>query len=168
MLTDLKLALKRIEEPEDGNGRQELQLDSKEGHDSEGRPRTIMVIESDTKMQDLFRELFKRHGYRVLVTNNPDRAAQSFNENPAAADIVLFSTGGIGDAAIDRFNEFGHQHPTQRIPALLLLATSHKDRLARAQTSPHRSVAAMPLKLRDLRREIVRLLESSPEQTESR
>lgn len=164
MLTDLKLALKRIEEPEDGNGRRSQQLDSKEGFDEGGRSRTIMVVESEMKMQDIFRELFKRNGYRVLVTNNPDRALQSFSEDPSAADIVLFSTGGFGEAAIDRFNEFGEHHATQRVPALLLLAKSHKDRLGRARTSPHRGVASMPLKLRDLRREVVRLLDTAPEQ----
>lgn len=163
MLTDLKLTLKRVEEGDTGNGRREQQqLDSKEGHDQAGKPRTIMVVESETKMQDVFRELFKRNGYRVLVTNNPDRVEQTFSDNPAAADIVLFSTGGIGDEAIDRFNAFGRHHVTQRIPALLLLKESHKSRLNLAETAEHRSVAAMPLKLRNLREEVVRLLETSP------
>jgi serine/threonine-protein kinase len=168
MLTDLKLALKRIEEPEDGDGRREQQLESKEGFDDQGRPRTIMIIESDTKIQDLFRDTFKRHGYRVLVTNNPDRAVLSFSENPSAADVVLFSTGGIGEAAIEAFNDFGNHHHTQHIPALLLLATSHKEGLARARTAAHRGVASMPLKIRDLRREIVRLLDSVPEASAAR
>jgi hypothetical protein len=33
-----------------------------------------MIIESDVKMQDMLRELFKKNGYRVLVMSDPDRA----------------------------------------------------------------------------------------------
>jgi serine/threonine-protein kinase len=162
MLTDLKLALKRIEEGDAGNGRREQALDSKEGFDEAGKPRTIMIVESDTKLQDIFRELFKRNGYRVLVTNNPERPEQAFAENPAAADIVLLSTGAIGEAAIERFNAMGEHHRTQQVAALLLLGESHHGRLGDAAVAEHRAVATMPIKLRDLRHEVVRLLGAAP------
>ena len=116
-----------------------------------------------TQLAPIFRELFKRNGYRVLVTNNPERVEQTFSENPSAADVVLFSTGGIGDVAIERFNDLANHHATQRVPALLLLGESHRDRRNHALTDRHRSVASMPLKLRELRQEIVRILGSAPE-----
>ena len=34
-----------------------------------------MIVESDVKMQDMLRELFKKNGYRVLVSADPEPRA---------------------------------------------------------------------------------------------
>jgi serine/threonine-protein kinase len=150
MLIDLKLAMKRTEEGRDKETSQK-ELASEEGIDENGQPRKLMVVESDVKMQDLFRDLFKRNGYRVLVSSDPDRTLQRFFNDPRSADIVLFTTAAIGRAAFDVFNQFGRESVTRELPAVLLLDERHQEWELEAHTSDHRRVEKMPIKQRRLR-----------------
>jgi serine/threonine-protein kinase len=106
-------------------------------------------------MQDTLRELFKKNGYRVLVLSDPERVLSRFFTDHQAADVVLFATGTNGRAALEAFNRFGQEVVTRDIPAVLLLDESHRDWEREAQTSQHRIVAKMPIKLRQLREAIV-------------
>lgn len=158
MLVDLKLAIKRTKAAEEG-GRAGVELTSNEGHDDQGQPRKLMIVESDVKMQDTLREAFKRHGYRVLVSSDPERTMERFSNDSRAADIVLFTTGNNGRAALDVFNRFGQESRTRDLPAVLLLDQDHHSWAEAAQVAEHRQVAKMPIKMRELRevlREIVR------------
>ena len=87
MLVDLKLAIKRLKEGKEGRVASQ-ELASSEGHDEQGQPRKLMIVESDVKMQDMLRELFKKNGYRVLVLSDPERAVLRFFEDPRAADVA--------------------------------------------------------------------------------
>ena len=150
MLVDLKLAIKRIKEAKEGRTAGK-ELASNEGHDEQGQPRKLMIVESDVKMQDMLRELFKKNGYRVLVLSDPDRAMQRFFDDSRAADIILFTTTSNGRAALDAFNRFGQEQTTRDLPAVLLLDQNHNHWEEEAQQSEHRVVAKMPIKMRDLR-----------------
>jgi serine/threonine-protein kinase len=150
MLVDLKLAIKRITSAAEG-GAAAPELASNEGHDEQGQPRRLMIVESDVKMQDKMRELFKQNGYRVLVSSDPERAMERFYNDPKAADIVLFSTANNGRAALDVFNRFGQEMLTRDLPAVLLLDPHHQEWGDAAQTNDHRAVARMPIKMRELR-----------------
>ena len=125
MLVDLKLAIKRVKEAKEGRAAGQ-ELSSSEGHDDQGQPRKLMIVESDVKMQDMLRELFKKNGYRVLVLSDPDRAIDRFFQDARAADIVLFTTSSNGRAALDAFNRFGQESQTRDIPAVLLLDQNHR------------------------------------------
>jgi eukaryotic-like serine/threonine-protein kinase len=150
MLVDLKIAIKRLKAAKEGV-RTEAELSSNEGHDEQGQPRKLMIVESDVKMQDMLRELFKRHGYRVLVMSDPDRAVSRFFEDHRAADMVLFTTSSNGRAALEAFNRFGQEMVTRDLPTVLLLDQNHLSWEQQAQTSDHRAVAKMPIKMRELR-----------------
>ena len=76
-------------------------------------------------MQDMLRELFKKNGYRVLVMSDPERALDRFFQDHKAADVVLFTTGTNGRAALDAFNRFGQESTTRDLPAVLLLDQNH-------------------------------------------
>lgn len=150
MLVDLKLAIKRVKEAKDGRaGGQELS--SNEGHDGQGQPRKLLIVESDVKMQDMLRDLFKRHGYRVLVLSDPERALSRFFQDPRAADLVLFTTSSNGRGALEAFNRFGAETVTRDLPTVLLLDQNHHSWEDEAQVSENRKVAKMPIKMRDLR-----------------
>ncbi len=154
MLMDLKLAIRRVKSAAEG-GPGKPDLASNEGHDEQGQPRRLMVVESDMKMQDKFREIFKRNGYRVLVSSDPERVLNRFFEEPQAADVVLFTTGINGRSALEVFNRFGQESITRDLPAVLLLDQLHHDWEDEAEVADHRVVAKMPIKLRQLR-EILR------------
>lgn len=151
MLMDLKLAIKRVKEPGGEKDDARKDLASREGLKEDGDPRRLMVVESDVKRQDIFRDLFKRNGYRVLVSSDPERTLKRFFDDPNAADLILFTTGMIGRPSLEIFNKFGCESITRDIPAVLLLDERHGDWEEEARVAEHRRVAKMPIKLRALR-----------------
>jgi serine/threonine protein kinase len=158
MLVDLKLAIKRLKEGKEGKSAGK-QLSSSEGLDEQGQPRKLMLIESDVKMQDMLRELFKKNGYRVLVLSDPDRAVLRFFEDPRTADVVLFTTSSNGRAALEGFNRFGQESSLRDVPAVLLLDQNHAHWDEEAQVSEHRVIAKMPIKMRDLRGALIEAMQ---------
>jgi eukaryotic-like serine/threonine-protein kinase len=159
MLVELKLAIKRVKAAKEGRQPGEQELHSREGLDEQGEQRKLMIVESDVKMQDMLRELFKKNGYRVLVMGDPDRALQRFFDSPRAADAILFTTGSNGRAALDAFNRFGAETATRELPAVLLLDQMHHSWKDAAKTSDHRVVAKMPIKMRELREALLEAMQ---------
>ena len=121
MLVDLKLAIKRVKTAAEGGKVAGTELESNEGLDAAGQPRKLMIVESDVKMQDTLREQFKRNGYRVLVSADPNRVLSRFFDDSQAADLILFTTSNNGRTALEVFNRFGQESQTRDIPAILLL-----------------------------------------------
>lgn len=161
MLADLQLAVKRVTDQE--KGIQQTPTDDRplEGHDEQGEPRKLMVVESDTKMQDLFREMFKKRGYRVLVTSDPDRLFQRFYENSDTADVVLISSGHLGEDAVNAFNRMGEEGATKNVPAVLLLGDQQGAWAKGIEANDHRNLLQMPVKSRELRAAILKSLKAS-------
>ena len=78
--------------------------------------RTVMVVESDAHMQDVFRKGLKKAGYRVLMTADPARALGRFRQDASVADCVFFNAQQIGSLAMEIFNELGEDPRTQSVP----------------------------------------------------
>lgn len=157
MLADLKLAQKRIAQSK-GDVIAAVDATPLEGHGDDGEPRKLMVVESDHKMQDLFRDLFKKQGYRVLVMSDPERGLQRIHDDARAADVILLSSGTLGRTAVDVFNRMGTEKRTVTMPAVLLLGEQHAAWAAEAPASGPRVVAQMPMKSRELRQCILEAL----------
>ena len=151
MLVDLKLAIKRVKAAKEGGQAPARSCTAAKDIDEQGEPRKLMIVESDVKMQDMLRELFKKNGYRVLVMSDPERVMQRFFDDARAADVVLFTTGSNGRAALEAFNRFGQESTTRDLPAVLLLDQIHHDWEDEAKVAEHRAVAKMPIKMRELR-----------------
>jgi PleD family two-component response regulator len=159
MLVELKLAIKRVKTAMEGGRVAGAELESCEGHDPSGQPRRLMIVESDVKMQDTLRDQFKRNGYRVLVSSDPQRVMTRFFDDHQAADLVLFTTSNNGRSALDVFNKFGQESLTRDIPAVLLLDQVHGEWADEAAVADHRAVAKMPIKMRELRELLVEVSE---------
>lgn len=150
MMTELKLAIKRVEEGVDPSKHAGKEIGA-EGLGPDGEPRRLMVVESSIKRQDILRDLFKRNGYRVLVTGDPERALDRFRSDPATAEIVVFCASEIGQDAVRMFNHFAEEPATRDLPCVLLLEQVQAAFRTVALTSDHRRCLAMPIKLRQLR-----------------
>jgi serine/threonine-protein kinase len=122
------------------------------------KQRTIMVVESSIPLQDKFRDLFKSNGFRVLVTSDPHRPGISFNEGEKGADCVVFSTSDLAEEALEAFNRFGDEPLTRDVPAILLLGPKHGVWEERANTAEHRMTLTTPIKLKELRAALDRLV----------
>jgi len=156
MLADVKLAIKRIAEAKDDESAEEAPL--LEGHDDQGQSRKLMIVESDQKMQDVFRELFKKLGYRVLVTVDPDRLFQRLYDDAKAADVLLISAGHLGRPALEAFNRLKQESRLKHLPAVLLLGDEQGAWMKEAAGDARRNVVKMPLKSRQLRECVLRVL----------
>jgi serine/threonine protein kinase len=64
-------------------------------------PLTIFVVESNAKLQDVFREKFKKLGFRVLMSIDPAQAVRRYQQQPYHA--ALFDIGSIGREGTDAF-----------------------------------------------------------------
>ena len=123
------------------------------------KQRAVMVVESDQKMQDIFREGLKRAGYRVLVTGDAERAIGRFRQDSSLADCVVFNAQGLGDSALTSFNMLGDDTRTRYVRAILLLGENQKDWQNRAMVTKHRIVVTMPITMGKLRTSLAALLE---------
>jgi eukaryotic-like serine/threonine-protein kinase len=129
----------------------------------EGAGKTVMFVESNAEMQDLFRDQLKNRGYRVLITNDPDHAVQRFENQFSVADCAVFSTQELGPRAVAAFNRLGTIESTQHVPAILLVNPRHRELVKAAQTTAHRVLLALPVSIKDLRVRLIKLLSAKAE-----
>lgn len=167
MVADLKHAVSRLARPAStstsapgskSQGESGGLFVQNEGIGEGGQPRTVMIVEADVKMQDVFRQQLKRRGYRVLVTSDPKRAVARFSEDCHVAGLVLFSTGSIGEPALLTFNQLNETPGMKQVPAILLLDERHASWESQAKLSPQRVVMNKPIKVRQLRETLIKLL----------
>jgi serine/threonine-protein kinase len=127
--------------------------------DHEGSGKTVMLIESNIKMQDLLREKLKKHGYKVLVFSDPMRALARFQEyEPAPADCVLFSALELGEDALEAFNRFGSYEHTKQLPAMIFADPRQADVIKAAQLGTQRLLLKYPFKVREIRDALLGML----------
>jgi serine/threonine-protein kinase len=130
--------------------------------EEEGNGRTLMLIESKQKLQDLFREKLKEVGYKLLIFSDPRRALSRFEymdptESPPA-EVVLFSCADLGVDALNAFNFFATHDDSKNIPAILLVTENQTAYAKQAKLGPMRTVMSLPVKMRELRQTLVELM----------
>ncbi|NLX99538.1 MAG: protein kinase [Rhodopirellula sp.] len=160
MLTDLRNVARRLAEGDTGEPTDAASSPQVVSSEEEEQQQAILIVESDPQLQNVFRNGFKRVGYRVLLVSDPDRAVDRFQQdsNVAAADCVIFSAQNLGKSAVSAFNRLGEQAKSASVPALLLLDEPQAGWGQEAKTAPHRVVLNMPLTLKELRGELAKLL----------
>lgn len=132
----------------------------------EGRDKTLMLVESNLKLQDLFREKLKEVGYRVLIMGDPVRALQRFTDlaplDPPPADVVIFGCSALGASGLEAFNQFASDPQYRKYPAILLLEERQAsfEKVAKLAAG-NRRIVWLPVKLKELRSVLRELL--SPE-----
>lgn len=127
----------------------------------EGEGRTVLVVESKVEMQDVLRDLLKKRGYRVLIMRDPKRAEQRLLDAPKVADVLLFSTTGLGEAGIEAFNKFATERTTEEVPSVLLLGEDEKPQANSAKVDAKHVMLRMPLRVRQLRSALLQLIRAA-------
>ena len=148
-LADIKLAQKRLKAEQDGGATALLE---------EGGDRVVMIIDSNASLQDAFRKGLKKVGYRVLVLSDPTRAVDRCDTDEHVADCVVFGCHSLGKTGLAAFNRFGELKHTKNIPAILLIAEKQSAFADQARLDNHRIVAKMPLKMREFRGVLKKLI----------
>lgn len=128
----------------------------------EGRGKTLLLIESNIKVQDGLRERLKALGYRVLITGDPTRGLSRFEDlDPAddlPADCVIFGSAGLGMEGVAAFEKFAHDESTSNFPAILILTEPYENRVDPNWFNERHVCLTMPVKFKRVRRALRQLL----------
>ena len=159
MLADLRRLAERIIDGTLNGGDGASTESAKTGAKQEQR--SVMIVESDTEMQNTLREGLRKVGYRVLVLSDPQRAFERLTENPDLASCVVLLAQQLGESALNAFNQLGEDPVTSPIPAMLLLEQTQRSWKSRAATGNHRMVLSMPITMKQLRSALNKLTEDT-------
>lgn len=160
MLSDVQAAIRDFDKKElesSDPSHRVSQLNEEET--KEGQGKTLMVVESKQELQDILREKLKKRGYKVLIYGDPERALSKFSpdESPPA-DCLVLCAPDLGNLALSAFNQFTEQEHTKNIPVVMLVDPKQQHIIRGAKTSPRHVLLPMPLKVRELRQALVRLI----------
>lgn len=132
------------------NAPNELEADSSRASTSNNSVYTVMCIEDRHKQQDVLREYFSKHGYRVLVLSDLQRGLTRLRSSPP--DCMVIMGDALGDQAVRGYTEAQEIRGRSRVGIVLVLAeqqSSWKARLSETQSS---RVVVQPVTLRELRK----------------
>jgi serine/threonine protein kinase len=126
--------------------------------DPEGKPREakpertrwLFIVEPNQKLQDALREKFKSLGYRVLLSGEPARAVQRFQQQPF--DAFIMDAGSAGEEALMAFRQIMEEADKRQFPCagILLLNEDQQAWSERIVASARTAVLVRPQTLRQL------------------
>lgn len=115
----------------------------------------VLCVEARLKHQDVLRSYLTKHGYRVLMFSDVNRAvARVLNGNPPAAIVIMGD--GVGEASLSGFKQLCRKSSPDAVSCLLVLSEKQQKICvaARQHVTESCRVLQQPLTLRDLHREI--------------
>ena len=133
-----------------------------------GRPAknstSVMVVESNQQMQDVFRDGFKKAGYRVLVTSDPVARRRPLPPGRHGRRLrPLLRPGTRRRRPWKPFNQLGEDPKTKFVRAILLLDQPQREWEKDAVVAAHRKVLSMPITMKQLRTALADLMGDQPE-----
>lgn len=128
----------------------------------EGEDKTILLIESNLKLQDTLRSKLKEIGYRVLITADPERGLERFEDfepgEPLPVDCVIFGTVGLGRKGLKAYRDFVLAENTKEVPALLVIVDQLEKFVQKSWLDDQHIAFKMPLKFKHVQRALRKLL----------
>ncbi|QDT92815.1 protein kinase domain-containing protein [Gimesia algae] len=118
-------------------------------------PPTILCVENRPKHQDVLREYLTKHGYRVLILSDIERALNRIKEN--APDCVVFMEDSIGAGALEAFNNSLAMDAD--LAAVLVLSEKNASAKKALQKTDRSRILVQPIKIRNLRAKIQKVLQ---------
>lgn len=111
---------------------------------------TVMCVEGRPQQQDLLRQYLSKHGFRVLLVNDVDRALGRVKQSPPAC--VLLMAESIGDRAAEDFQKVLTIGRGRFVSAVLVLGANQAHlQPATTNDNPLGKVLQQPVTLRDVR-----------------
>ncbi|MCA8993306.1 MAG: protein kinase [Planctomycetaceae bacterium] len=139
VVAELEAVLRDLGHPDDSKP-------AKAASPADGMP-TVLCVEHRPKLQDLLRDYLTRHGYRVLLLSDPDRALTRVANNPP--DAVMFFQEASGDRVI---NDFKKTLATGKTAAVVVVGKQQASMVDELNGVNSKGAAlAQPVQLRDLR-----------------
>jgi serine/threonine-protein kinase len=168
MLTDLEIVSRRLHELSHSSNDGSTDDTQVETLESALKPtansmlgKTVLVVESNGQMQEIFRTGFKNAGYRVLLISDPARAVDRVMNDQVPPDCVVINSQTIGADAVQAFKELGENSKTAFLPTVLLLGEDQKAGKKDIPAGETRRILSMPLTMRQLREALAELILST-------
>jgi len=150
VVRDLKSAALELGPAAQGSRANGLPADSSRSTVVPGQPvRTLMCIESRPDQQDILREYFTRHGYRVLVLSDLERGLSRLESNPP--DCMVIMADSLGAAALEGYDKAQDLVSPSRLGVILILGEAQSEWRERLRETHHARVLVKPVTLRELR-----------------
>jgi hypothetical protein len=111
---------------------------------------TLMLAEASPQEQAELRVFFKNLGYKVLMTENLQRALDRCSAVPRAADCLVISGTSFGETGVDAFNTMAAHPFLKDIPAVLLLDPAQHELAALAKVDDRRKTVTGPLQTAEM------------------
>ncbi|MEW4490376.1 serine/threonine-protein kinase [Thalassoglobus sp. JC818] len=122
--------------------------------------KTILCVENRPKRQDVLREYFSKHGFRLLLMGDVDRALNRIQKDPPQG--IIFFGDVVGDRVVDDFKQCIKSTAGQDLVAVLVLSGSQSSlQNGLAEIDNRGKVLTQPIRLRDLRNAIQDPVEST-------
>ena len=119
--------------------------------------RTVMCLEDRPKQQDLLREYFGKHGYRVLVLSDLSRGLARLHNQPP--DCLVIMGDAFGEEALRGYTEAAAIAEARQVGVVLVLPAELADKKSQLPQTDHAKVVQMPATLRDLRNAIATMVD---------
>ena len=111
---------------------------------------SVLCVENRPKQQDLLRQYLSRHGYRVLLLNDVDRALSRLRQQ--SPDCVLLMGDAIGDRVVEDFQRALMLSRDRFMVTVLVLGEKQTHLHPTVPNdNPLGRILKQPLRLRDLR-----------------
>ena len=122
-------------------------------------PRSIFVVEKHPRLQDKMRETFSAKGFRVLISQDPDRAMHRYEEQPYHALVV--DAGTAGETGIRTFNKIVEQADALdlTIAGVVILSEDQSDWVDMVHEHPGVAVMVRPVNITQLHDKLVEMME---------
>jgi len=135
-----------------------------EGAPAEGKPtpsQSVLCLETRPRQQELIREYFTKHGYRVLMMTDLGRGLARLGSNPPNAVLIIGDS--FGPEAVTGFPQWAAQAEARRVGLVLSLSADLAATAGRLPESEQVRVLRKPATLRDLRNALEAALEAALE-----
>ena len=119
---------------------------------------SLMVVEVSPSAQQTFRKFFGRLGYRVLITENPQRALTRFAATPQPADALVISTHALGYSGVDAFNQLTTDPTYAAVPGVLVAGETQANVAGHVRLDRIRRFVQLPIHTEEMSRLLEELI----------
>jgi serine/threonine-protein kinase len=119
---------------------------------------SVMVVEATEQAQQKLRQFFTKLGYRVLITESPQRALSRFATTPPPADLLVLSAQKLGGQAVEAFNALSADPFYAAVPAVLIAGPKQAGLAEQVRVDDRRKFVQLPMPSADFSRLLAGLL----------
>lgn len=110
----------------------------------------LLCVESRLKQQDMLRQYFTKHKYRVLMLSDPERALSRLKST--RPDAVLLVAETFEEEVLEQFAKFQKACGESGQACVLVLSVKQAEWAKRVRETPRSRALVQPVTLRDLRK----------------